>query len=587
MPNRWLVLVVAYSHTLLTAGVVFGWAALENILDKERLTISQRNLCFTLGGNANYLSNLIFGPVLDSYGARGCNALASLVMLSGSLVVAFADVTSNDTAYAASICAGFTLLGLGGPGIQIPTLRVASLFPEFTELIGSLNASLFDASCVVFLLFQILHSSFHISFRMLFIGYSATIVLICVSSLLLFECLELPRKTVAATSSKEADILPLLSTDEDSSRSASQITYEINSQAPGREVDVERAKATLVTVPIPLMSAGPGSAGTAVLQSGSYEYSRMAEGGGSLRSLGSENSFERYYMLSASAESEGATASTRPASYGRSAEGDARKKSISHSGLCKSESANDLATPLLPGEPAGQLLPDVAVSDFLPAKVEEQCDVEPIECDGKAAETSLRLTFKQAVRTPQFMYLAVFTSLHVLRLNFIVGTINTQLAHQMSDNRANSFETVFSLLLPLGGVSAPLTAWLLGNYQSAAYHVCTVFGVAYGLGLTYWSSDSLPGSMVVLYSTFGCVAVGRQLVYSIVFANTPSLFGYEHLGKLLAAVNLCVFSVGLLQFVLASLPSLAFGKDWWQINLIMACLPMPLLFFNKLSKVAA
>ena len=86
---------------------------------------------------------------------------------------------------------GFVLLGLGGPGVQIPTLRIAMLFPDKQELIGSLNASLFDASCFVFFAMQLVMERWGVSLKSLFLAYAAWIVLLFLSSVALFGALEL------------------------------------------------------------------------------------------------------------------------------------------------------------------------------------------------------------------------------------------------------------------------------------------------------------------------------------------------------------------------------------------------------------
>ena len=72
-------------------------------------------------------------------------------------------------------------------------------------------------------------------------------------------------------------------------------------------------------------------------------------------------------------------------------------------------------------------------------------------------------------------------------------------------------------------------------------------------------------------------------MYSIVFATMPLVFGMRHLGKLLMTVNICVFCVGLLQFPIASLPDWVFGGNWWQTNILMVAMLLPLIFIKAPS----
>ena len=66
---------------------MFGWAAYEAMLAKQPILLNpgQLNLCFTLGGCTSYLANMVFGPILDSRGARVTNACACAVMVAGSM----------------------------------------------------------------------------------------------------------------------------------------------------------------------------------------------------------------------------------------------------------------------------------------------------------------------------------------------------------------------------------------------------------------------------------------------------------------------------------------------------------------------
>jgi len=229
---------------------------------------------------------------------------------------------------------------------------------------------------------------------------------------------------------------------------------------------------------------------------------------------------------------------------------------------------------------------DQAADERLAAEVRQE--EEQVEDSKLCVAKHTRLSCADALRTYQFQYIAGLTAIHILRINFIVGTIDRQLdnAFGKDSSQPKLWSTVFSAMLPLGGVSAPLTGWMLTNHLEYSFLICTLVGLTYGFGIMVGTLGSGMFETVMLVVSFAFVAVGRQLVYSIVFATVPVLFGFEHLGKLIAAINVAVFLVGLLQFPLASLPQAVWDDQWWQINLIMALLVAPFLVLPTKQKVS-
>jgi hypothetical protein len=80
LPWRYSLCAVGTLHTLLCAGVVFGWSSLEAVLREEKTFGGEEDdnnnpekifaLVFTLGAVGNYVANLPFGALLDAKGPR-------------------------------------------------------------------------------------------------------------------------------------------------------------------------------------------------------------------------------------------------------------------------------------------------------------------------------------------------------------------------------------------------------------------------------------------------------------------------------------------------------------------------------------
>jgi LAT3 family solute carrier family 43 protein 3 len=159
-------------HTLLTAGIVFGWASLLPVLRAEGIELSAGEFTsiFTHGAIGNYLSSLPFGLLLDRVGPKICGVLASVLFGLGLVLCSMA---TSSTLY---LDAGFALLGFAGPAIQLPTLHLARLFPgEAREggsggaaLMMSAQAGAFDGGTMVFAIFSLLASLFGMPSRLFF-----------------------------------------------------------------------------------------------------------------------------------------------------------------------------------------------------------------------------------------------------------------------------------------------------------------------------------------------------------------------------------------------------------------------------------
>lgn len=128
-PRLWSTVGVA--QTLLSSGVIFGWASLLPVLRSEGVDYTPEafSLIFTAGAIGNYLTTLLFGLILDNFGPRITGCVASVLYGIGLILC------SNIHKYT-SFSVGFFLIGFAGPGIQMPTLHLANLFSSNKDTNG-------------------------------------------------------------------------------------------------------------------------------------------------------------------------------------------------------------------------------------------------------------------------------------------------------------------------------------------------------------------------------------------------------------------------------------------------------------------
>ena len=174
----------------------------------------------------------------------------------------------------------------------------------------------------------------------------------------------------------------------------------------------------------------------------------------------------------------------------------------------------------------------------------------------------------EIVSTREFWFIAFFAGINIMKLNFIIDSIDDQLDLILPDD--SSYLTWnFGWLLPLGFVILPVGSYLLSLKGVHAFHLANVFGVIYGFSLNSSSPE------VQLYVTFPLVAMSRQLTYGCVFYAVSEIFGYKNLGVTLGCVNLVVtlLSVAMLPVALAC----EAANDWVLTNDLLALATIPLI----------
>ena len=91
---------------------------------------------------------------------------------------------------------------------------------------------------------------------------------------------------------------------------------------------------------------------------------------------------------------------------------------------------------------------------------------------------------------PPFYCLAAWVAIHILKLNFVVATINDQLDQQLEagalpESQVDTLISLFGAMLPFGFVVLPIVAYLLNRSVMFCFQVATTVGVLYGAVLAF------------------------------------------------------------------------------------------------------
>lgn len=186
--RRALQILSAVIYCLLSAGVVFGYAAIKPVLIAEgvyrdkctpaeiergaqvcHLQEMKLNMMFTIAAVATNMCAMVVGVVLDRYGPRFAGMIGSVLLAIGCFSFSISNATTFIDLYPAS----YFFLALAGPFIFIPSMNLANAFPRHSGLILSLLTGAFDSSPAIFLIYRLLYQSAlgPISLRNWFIAY--------------------------------------------------------------------------------------------------------------------------------------------------------------------------------------------------------------------------------------------------------------------------------------------------------------------------------------------------------------------------------------------------------------------------------
>jgi hypothetical protein len=212
---KFVYLAVALLETLATGGVIFGWVPLQFLLRSEQwygpnckiggnggggggggeglqVVASQGFVCehaelrlVLLYALSVAVFSLAIAPAnyaIEHFGPRFSVCSGSLLASIGAMLVAYGGHMESSLLYTMY---GMVLLSTGGPFIVFSFMHLSHLFSDGKWVVMLLNLCL-DGSCLVFLVFVLLHSDFSVGFHSLFFYYSFIPLFVCVSGLWLW-----------------------------------------------------------------------------------------------------------------------------------------------------------------------------------------------------------------------------------------------------------------------------------------------------------------------------------------------------------------------------------------------------------------
>jgi len=177
----------------------------------------------------------------------------------------------------------------------------------------------------------------------------------------------------------------------------------------------------------------------------------------------------------------------------------------------------------------------------------------------------------EQARTYEFVCLAAFASIHMLRANIYI-MMNNQLLEQYNDaDHDHLYTKIFSFVLPAAPFFFPVIDRTMSNFG-----LLWVLQVTNGLGLLYGGLALVP-SLPVQVITFLSFVCFRVFLYSATGIFIAQVFGLATLGRLSGITYSISAIVGLLQYPASALTNDVLDRNMVYLNIILIVLIVPLI----------
>ncbi|KAH3671749.1 hypothetical protein OGAPHI_000454 [Ogataea philodendri] len=177
-------------------------------------------------------------------------------------------------------------------------------------------------------------------------------------------------------------------------------------------------------------------------------------------------------------------------------------------------------------------------------------------------------SLKKQITSPWYILMCCFATIQMLRVNYFVATIRSQMEFYFQDEGiAIGINKFFDVALPVGGLFAiPFIGLLLDNFKTL-----TVLTILYQISLTIGVFGMIP-LQFVQYLGILMLVVYRPFYYTAVSDFCAKVFGYRNFGTVYGSLN-CISGIfNLFQALLDKSTHTVFHMNPNPVNLLLVLL---------------
>lgn len=143
------------------------------------------------------------------------------------------------------------------------------------------------------------------------------------------------------------------------------------------------------------------------------------------------------------------------------------------------------------------------------------------------------VSFSDQLKTPWFYFMALFTMIQMLRINYFVATVLSQYTYLLgSYENAVALNKFFDVALPLGGILAiPFIGVILDNFSTL-----TVLSILLTITSLSGMFGLIPNSFPAAYLNISLLVLYRPFYYTTVSDYSAKVFGFETFGRVYGVI---------------------------------------------------
>ena len=130
---------------------------------------------FSIASSFSCLSQLFLGIIQDKYNPKVCSIISNTIVGVGCFVFVFSDEVL-------AIYLGCTMMGVGGPGVQLSLIHLANLFPRKENTVMSFMTGMINMSFIVLPVMNSIWSRGIVSYQFLFRSLGFVILAMALAS---------------------------------------------------------------------------------------------------------------------------------------------------------------------------------------------------------------------------------------------------------------------------------------------------------------------------------------------------------------------------------------------------------------------
>ena len=119
---------------------------------------------FSIASSFSCFSQLFLGIVQDAYNPKICSIISNVIVGLGCFIF----VSSSSEEAPMALYLGCTMMGFGGPGVQLSLIHLSNLFPGKENTVMSFMTGTINLSFVVLPIINSVWNSTHVSYQLLF-----------------------------------------------------------------------------------------------------------------------------------------------------------------------------------------------------------------------------------------------------------------------------------------------------------------------------------------------------------------------------------------------------------------------------------